>query len=310
MNNKLYIVTSFFNPNQFKVRGRLFRNFAAHMTASGIGSMVTVEAAFGGHPYEVTSSANPWHLQVRTDQVLWHKERMLNLGIARLLQLVPDAHNIGILDADVTFANPDWVDGTVHALMHHQVVQPFGQCIYLNSKEESMWDCPSSFRFFKDRRGYHQAPALPASYTFQGHPGLAWAFTKPTLDALGGLYDLCAAGSGDTVMANALKGSWNTFLPQAPTEAMVTSMKRWAAKCDVSVKTNVGFVPGALLHHWHGASEERGYEKRWAILSFHRYDPLTDLVLDSQGLYRWAGNKPQLEDDVRLSLGNRNEDAP
>lgn len=43
-------------------------------------------------------------------------------------------------------------------------------------------------------------------------------------------------------------------------------------------------------------------------MSFHQFDPMTDLRPDDNGLFRWAGNKPQLEDDIRLSLGARNED--
>lgn len=308
MNKKLYVITSFFNPQQFKSRGRLYRNFAKEQANAGV-QLLTVEAAFGAHSFEVTDRDNPWNLQLRTDQVIWHKERMLNLGINRLRALVPDVEFIGIYDADVTHANPDWVACTTHALMHSPVVQTFGQCIYLDAQEQEIWNCLSSFRFFKEKRGYHQRPPIPATYLFQGHPGLAWAFTRTALDQLGGLYDLCAAGSGDTVMCNALKGGWDQFLPVTPTTGMLHSMKRWAARCDAVIKTNVGWVPGAILHHWHGSSETRGYEKRWAILAFHKFDPLEDLVLDSQGLYRWAGNKPELEDDLRLSLASRKEDA-
>jgi hypothetical protein len=32
------------------------------------------------------------------------------------------------------------------------------------------------------------------------------------------------------------------------------------------------------------------------------------LAIGPGGLYRWAGNKPRLEDDIRLSLAGRNED--
>ena len=67
---------------------------------------------------------------------------------------------------------------------------------------------------------------------------------------------------------------------------------------------------GALAHHWHGPSSSRGYEKRWSIASFHQFDPETDLIDDpSNGMLRWAGNKPQLEQDMRMSLSLRNEDA-
>jgi hypothetical protein len=109
-------------------------------------------------------------------------------------------------------------------------------------------------------------------------------------------------------MSNCLKGGWDTYLPGAPSAEMIASIKAWAAKCDRYVRGNVGYVRGACLHHWHGRSEARGYEKRWSILSFHHFDPAADLAVDSQGLYKWAGNKPRLEDDIRLSLSLRNED--
>jgi len=307
MNANLYVITTHFNPHRFKSRVRLYGDFARHVEASGA-TLLTVEAAFGDRPFEVTQSDNPMHVQLRTSTVLWHKERMCNLGIQRLYQLAPDAKNIGFFDSDISFSNPKWVEDTVHKLMHYPVVQPFGTAINLDANEEPMWSCPSSFRAFLEERGFHQDPPRPVGYLFKGHPGLAWAFTREALDKLGGLHDTCAAGSGDTVMSNCLKGDWSIYLPTLPSASMVRSIRKWARRCDEHIQTRVGFVPGAVLHHWHGKSEKRGYEKRWSILSFHQFDPDEDLALDSQGLYRWAGNKPRLEDDIRLSLSSRNED--
>lgn len=307
MNTQLYVITPIFNPHRFESRTRLYRNFARHMECSGA-KLLTVEAAFGDHPFEVTEAGNDFHIQLRTDHVLWHKERLINIGIAKLKQLDPSARFIGWFDADITFANPDWVGETVHKLMHHPVIQPFSEAINLDSDEQMMWKCSSSFRSFLEERGYHQEPPIPLQYLFKGHPGLAWAATSEALNALGGLYELCAAGSGDTVMSNCLKGGWDTYLPATPSAGMVTSIKRWAARCDQHIRANVGYVRGACLHHWHGKSESRGYERRWSILSFHQFDPNEDLTLDVQGLYRWAGNKPRLEDDIRRSLSMRNED--
>jgi hypothetical protein len=308
MNLQLYVITPIFNPQRFKSRARLYRNFAAHMLASGV-QLITIEAAFGGHPFECTDASNPWHVQLRTDQLLWHKERLINLALPRLYALVPDAHNIGWFDADITFSNPDWAAEAVHRLMHVPVIQPFAEAINLNSSEEFMWKCPSSFASFLNERGYHQDPPLPLGYLFKGHPGLAWCATREALSALGGLFDTCAAGSGDTVMSNALKGGWDVYLPSSPSAGMTAAIKRWAARCDAFVRGRVGYTRGTVMHHWHGRSENRGYEKRWSILGFHQFDQSTDLILDAgSGLYRWAGNKPRLEDDIRLSLSSRNED--
>lgn len=307
MDNNFYVITSFFNPQQYESRVRLYHNFVNHMKESGV-QLLTVEAAFGNHPYEVTGPGTPWEVQVRTDQIIWHKETLLNIGMQHLKRVAPDSHYIGWFDADVTFANPDWADLVKHKLNHHMVIQPFGQAANLDANEEVMWTCPSSFKAFIEGRGYHQTPPLPVGYLYKGHPGLAWAATREALDYLGGLYDVCAAGSGDTVMSNCLKGDWSVYLPTHPSPGMVSSIKRWALRCDQFIRGNIGYAPGTLFHHWHGKSEKRGYEKRWSILSYHQFDPSEDLVKDSQGLWRWAGNKPKLEDDIRLSLGQRGED--
>ena len=308
MNKNLYIITPIFNPFGFRSRIRLYQNFARHMAESGA-KLFTIELAFGDKDFEVTSPDNPMNAQFRTNQILWHKEKLINIAKARLLHVVPDARFLGWYDADITFANPDWVGEVTHKLTHLSVIQPFSSAINLNANEEPMWDCPSSFRSFIQGRGFHQNPPLPVSYTYKGHPGLAWNATREAFDALGGLYDTCVAGSADTIMSNALKGDWNVYLPAPPSIGMQASMRAWQERADKFIKGRIGFTRGAVLHHWHGYSEARGYEKRWSILSFHQFDPQADLAVDEHGLYRWTGNKPQLEDDIRLSLGARNEDA-
>ena len=308
MNSALYVVTSFFNPFEFKSRSKLYWNFKKHMEESGA-KLFTVELAFGTHPFEVTSPNDSMNLQLRTNTILFHKERLLNLGIQRVRHIVPDAEYFGWFDADITFTNPDWVKRSVSQLLHHPVIQPFGTAVNLDINEEALWICPSSFKSFHDGRGYHQTPDLPPSYTYKGHPGLAWCATREALDSLGGLYDVCVAGSGDTVMSNCLKGDYTIYLPAPPSGAMISSMKTWQRECDAFVKTNVGYTPGSVLHHWHGKSETRGYDKRWQIMSYHQFDPAEDLMVDTNGLYRWRGNKPRMEQDIRLSLGSRDEDA-
>lgn len=301
------MITPIFNPFNFRSRYRLYNDFAKHMKDSGA-NLFTVEAAFGDNPFAVTDANNPWHLQLRTDQILWHKERLINLAYRELLHRVPDTRFIAWIDADVTFLNPNWVAETLQALTYLQVVQPFGEAINLNNQEQYMWNCPSSFRAFIDGRGYHQHPSIPLPYLYKGHPGLAWAATREAMDAMGGLYDVCIAGSADTVMGNAFKGDFSIYLPGSPSQALMDSMDSWQKTAQATVRNRIGYVRGALAHHWHGASGNRGYEKRWDIMSFHQFDPTQDIVTDANGMHRWAGNKPQLEDDFRLSLASRKED--
>lgn len=303
----LTIVTCVFNPRRFKRRLELYRAFAEYVAKSGC-RLVTVEVAFGEREFELSGTDV---INLKTDAEIWHKERALNIGIKYALETDPNCKYVAWIDADVSFVKPDWAEETVHALQHYSVVQMFGQAAYLNPADEVLWYCPSAFKVFVDK-GYHQRPPLHAKYIAKGHPGLAWACRRDVWENLEGLLDTCISGSGDTLMAWALRGRWNGYLPPDPlSTGYVEALKRWARRCDVHVKENVGYVPGTALHYWHGKSELRGYDKRWQIISFHKFDPEADMVVDANsGLYMLRpGHKPHLEYDLRLSSSSRNEDS-
>lgn len=304
---KVFVVVPFFNPFLFKSRVRLYLQFKREMEAAGV-QLLTVEVAYGDHPFQVTDVCDDWALQLRTESLIWHKERMYNLGFQRLFHIEPDAWNIGFFDTDISFVDPDWVERARHKLMHAEVIQPFSQAIFLNKEEEELWHAPSTLYYFLEKRGFHQKPPVPHHYLFQGHPGLAWMATARALNSLQGVYDKCIAGSGDTVMANALKGKVDVYLHVTPTPAILREMLAWKRRADKHIDGRIGYTRGALLHHWHGPAEKRGYAKRWQILTFHEFDAETDLELEANGLYRLAGNKPQLRDDLRRSMSQRNED--
>lgn len=307
MNTNLYVITPIFNPCGFQSRIRLYTEFKHRMECAGV-KLLTVEIAFGNKPFCVTTAHDPWSVQLRTNQFLWHKERAINIAKAHLEHVVPDFAYMGWFDADITFLADDWLANTTQALSHYAVMQPFGCAINLDSSGYPMWNCPGTMRAFIEERGYHQNPPMPVSYTFKGHPGLAWCCTRKAFEAWGGLYDTCIAGSADTIMGNAFKGDVEVFLPK-PSPGMTASMQKWGENAFKAVQGHIGFVRGSVAHHWHGQSEKRGYEKRWSILTFHKFDPVTDLKEDPHsGLWMWAGNKPQLEEDIRLSLTSRNED--
>lgn len=308
---ELYVITAVFNPRQFASRYRLFREFKEYVEDSGA-KLLTVECAYGERPHEVTDEHNPWDLRVRTKCELWHKERMLNLGIQRLLQLAPAARYVAWVDADLRFARTDWVNATIEKLQHHLVVQMFSEASSLGPKHQQMWLEPSRLCQWS-KRGFHREPERPATWAPDGeglgHPGFAWASSVPVLDALGGLFDVCIAGSGDLHMCNALVGDVQQNLSPALAPGMRLAAERWASRAKRVVQGNVGFVDGMCMHYWHGKHGIRGYEKRAEMMVFHQYDPCEDIYLQANGLYAYTGNKPRLESDIRLSMSLRNEDS-
>jgi hypothetical protein len=78
----------------------------------------------------------------------------------------------------------------------------------------------------------------------------------------------------------------------------------------LKARTNLGYVRGSLLHHWHGPKAARKYVERWSIVVDNDFNPDTDLAYDSQGLlYLSNPNKTKLRDDLRAYFRQRNEDS-
>src|ERR1700733_7361313 len=104
----LYVVCCYNNPLRFHRRLELHRKFQAYLAQFADVIPCVGELAYGERPFEVTEASNPYHLQLRTHEILWHKENVLNL----LVQRIPEAKYIAWVDADITFAGPNWASET------------------------------------------------------------------------------------------------------------------------------------------------------------------------------------------------------
>lgn len=307
---QLHVVTSHFNPRRFRSRVRNYEAFAGYVKCSGA-VLHTVEVAFGDRPFEVTDPSDPCHLQLRTSSELFHKERSQKLLVQRACQMHPEIRYLASIDADVTFSNPRWAAECVEMLQHFHVLQMFSQAVNLGPKHEVLATYKGFIRQWRDtgrlcwNDGTRKDP-----YDLQNHPGFAWGYTRWALDQLGGFFDLCIAGSGDTHMAAALCGDWRWAFPaQLRAGSYGQALANWARRADRSIEGNVGCMDGTVFHQFHGRSKERGYNTRYELLIRHGFDPVVDLQDDVQGNLAWSGFNPALQDALRRSLAARNEDV-
>jgi hypothetical protein len=80
----------------------------------------------------------------------------------------------------------------------------------------------------------------------------------------------------------------------------------------MSLPRGVGAIEGLLLHYWHGRKVDRRYRERWRPLIDHRFNPLTDLKRNTDGVFHFCrhgvrGNA--LRDALREYFRARNEDS-
>jgi hypothetical protein len=318
--HKFYVITIISNPVRYNSRYDLYWKFANMCTAAEV-KLITVEQAFGDRPFVVTDRDNPMHLQVRSEDELWHKENMINLGINYLMQLDPDAKYVAWVDADVFPMMPprQWFLETYHALQHYQVVQMFEYAQDLDPRFNPIGNLHMGFMAawvnggykLPDRSGYFRMGCEKDYYTRHGHPGYAWAATVEALSHLGGLIDKSILGAGDRHMALSLVGAVAQSIPQQMSEGYVKTLTQWQERAARWIKRDVGYVGGTITHYWHGKKVNRGYVDRWKILIDNVYDPNTDLKKDAQGLYQletYTDRQIMLRDQIRTYFRSRNED--
>jgi len=336
---RLHVVTALFNPLRYHARYRNYRAFEKHVTDAGA-VLITVECAFGGRPFEITDPANPHHVQVRTNDELWLKENLLNLGLSRL---PADAEYVAAIDADMAFTRTDWVQETLQVLQHHPVAQMFSAITYLGPNSEPLHTMPSFAEcwisgqpirmpsndglvqkeiFFSRWKpeaiematGYGEMTELNVARGTWGQPGGAWAYRRKALDEVGGLLDCAILGSADTLMIFGVLGKAVEYIQEDGfSHGYSAEIVEWGRRSQAAFRQNIGVVRGGALHYWHGNMKDRRYGLRNRVLRDSIYDPRHDLKKDTQGVYclhdDGSARFVRLRDDLRSYFDGRNEDS-
>ena len=125
---------------------------------------------------------------------------------------------------------------------------------------------------------------------------------------MGGLLDRSICGAGDHHMAWALLGqvhrAYHGHMPQAFKDYLFT----WQDFAK-PIHNQLGYVPGIILHHWHGKRTNRKYRERWSILLDAEYNPYTDVKPDWQGVLQLQHTNSKLMRDLQIYFQQRNEDS-
>jgi len=251
------IITTHFNPWS---RQRLRDTYAQWAEQLGH-PHVCYELAFG-------EPEIPGSVVVRGEweNVLWQKERLLNLAVSRL---PADVQFVAWVDHDLVFANPDWLDiGCDMIRRGVDAVQLFDAVDFLDPAGQVI------------RRNRGSVAAMRTSGDVaNSSPGGAWIASRAWLDQIGGIYDRNICGGGDATFLHAVAGCETSYLNrQAP--KLRADCLAYAA----SVTATAGYVPGVVRHLWHGDKSNRQYHSRDAILRQYDFDPHAHLVINPDGI--------------------------
>jgi len=295
----LHVIAVISNPCQFARRYILAREFLSRMELEQNVCVYMVELAYGSQQFYVTDKKNPHHLQIRGQTPLWHKENMINMAVTRLLPKGWKA--MAWIDADIEFDNVSWASDTLKVLNGcRDVVQLYSHAVDMNKQMEAMSIFPSfGYQFCKGAR-------YGGTGINMWHPGYAWACTNQAYEQMEGLYEQSILGAGDHCMVFAFVGKHDKSLHQMTTDAYKQSVYEFQKR---SANLRLGYVPGVIRHHFHGAKKNRKYHERWQILVNHAYNPYTHITKNEDGLLVPTAECPQkMLDEIMAYFVERNED--
>lgn len=307
----LWGVTAYFNPIGYRRRLENYRHFRAQLSIP----LVTVELGLDGR-YDLGESDADILIRCDACDVLWQRERMLNLALAA----VPgDCDKIARLDCDVIFEDPSWPTQATRALDDHVFVQLFTQA-YDQPRDTvpgkpGFPDLARAWEGFASLWRAERNPALidrriqAAGTRSRCAMGMAWAFRRE-LHADLDIYDTCILGGAEHAMLAAACGMPEIVVDyQCMGSARRRNYLDWATRFHRLVNGTFGVVQGRIAHLWHGDIEHRGYATRYRDFATFAFDPVRDLALNETGVWRWATDDVEMKTYVRDYFASRREDG-
>jgi hypothetical protein len=299
-------ITAFFNPTRSPLLLQNLIRFSRAVRAQGL-PLTIVELAFGDLPYEVDDSLGDRVIRRRSSTRLWQKERLINLA---LHELPAHCTSVAWLDGDVLFENDDWIAQAEERLRHCAAVQLFETACWLPRDATTMTGDARTTTGLAARLAQHPDRGRALAEYFNGHTGFAWAARRDLLERHG-LYDRAIAGGGDMINAHVFAGDQEFLRGANLYTRMLTAPERqaieaWGTPLHGDARGALSFVPGRLLHLWHGDIDRRRYHARLRILAEHDYDPARDVALDDGGCWTWNSDKPALHDAIAAYFDARN----
>ena len=316
MKAALWAVTSYFNPTRSRWRTANYRTFRESLAAP----LLTVEWSPDAR-FELGPGDADMLVQISGGDLMWQKERLLNLGISRLPTC---CRHVAWLDCDILFENSGWMSEAMRRLDDVKLVQLYDRVLY--SAPPPVGSCIESGSWPHgaielERTGYasvhENAPtsdrARPVATddlaTFQRLPsaGFAWAADRELL-VRNPLFDTWVCGGGDSayILAATGKADW-VLQQQGLSAAHGEHLLRRARGLCADVAGRMGYVAGSILHLWHGAFEQRRYRGRHEILARHGFDPGSFLRMADSGAWCWGRIPPTLASAVADYLRARDE---
>ena len=319
--DKLAVVSCFFNATNSDDRTKNFRVFIEGIKKSGV-RLLVVEVAYPGQDFCFGEDVET--IQLRAQDVMWQKERLLNIGISKLIK--DGVPYIAWLDGDIRFQNEDWPNKVIDALESNKICQVFSRVGVDAANGIRKWG-KSSIKHWKDTGAhYRQSPLTMRSLIdgclLGGQSGFGWAARASVLSQVK-LYENAIVGGADKLMLHAcLETDFNkpsfqnataakTKCPHCNARAQsinfTANYHEWASEWAHVVGGAVGYADNIIEDMFHGQRQNRQYSSRHNIIYRNKFDPDVHLVKQEGEPLRFAGCTKKIRQDVEAYFYSRRD---
>lgn len=300
-----WVLSAFFNPTKTLSKLDNYHCFRENLARQGL-KLLTVECALNDNNFELMPEDADKLIQVRSNSVLWHKERLLNIG---LKNLPTDCDKIAWLDADIIFLNDSWAQEVAELLEQYHFVKPFNQAIRLSKKETASVLLNNNLKELNlnNRPQYKNSQYSVDQEDLIIYMSVFGLCARLDIMQEIGFYDRFIIGNGDMIISGAILGKklYQNILPSA----LEKNIEKWSEKAFEKIgDKGIAFISNSIVHLFHGRMINRNYYDRIKILKKQKFDPDQDLKLNEDDCFEWGSNKKKMHQQLFGYFKNRNED--
>lgn len=259
-NAKLAVITSFYNPCNYINLQYNYDKFVKHIESYA--NLFSIELSFDGNFY--TKNKNALHIKGNENNILWQKERLLNI----LLKQIPEEYtDIAWVDCDIIFDDIHWLSRLYNLLEYYKVVQLYDS---VNRKSNMGINTLKSTGVIKNLSN--------------GVSGFGWAIRRDSLTKINGLLDNQILGGADYLMSRAFI-NMHDCIEEDRAKQIVDKENTydWMKVAAKEIDGSVYYLNGTITHLYHGDISNRYYTTRYKKLN--KLDFKNDVHRDDNDLW-------------------------
>jgi hypothetical protein len=278
------------NQNNNALLSSLHTSFKYYCESLGV-HFVQVEYTIGNQDYLMTKPGlEPHDIQLKGNHMFYLRENLVNVAEKKLPE---DYEYISWIDAHVFFDDPYIFQKSIVALGKNNIVSPLSRAYFKSKTNRTEFNIEYSYSYVAYYHNstplYQRASLLNKNKWIFPYYGLAYVTRKDIFRDIGGLPDLCIAGSCDLLLGHATTNYFEDYDSKNPYNRW---WNEWLANAGKVFDRKMTYLPAHLYHfdHYWQLRRQSSWGSSGSLLKLRNFDPFKHMNRDSNGTLYFVDN--------------------